>query len=248
MIRGYYTALAGMVTTVRRTEIAINNIANVQTPGFKQERTSSSVFNEQLLTQLQDGQPTTVGPIVLTNVARSPEIDFTQGPLEHTGRELDLALNGQGFLVVDHGGPAFTRDGSLSRDAEGYLTTRTGRLVLGVNGPIRAASDPIQVAPDGTVTSGGGAVGRLRIVEFEDPKALRRQGDNLLVVGEGAPPRDAERTELQQGFLEASNVDVSSNMVSLLELQRAYESSLRLIQFQNETLSRSVTEIGRPAS
>jgi flagellar basal-body rod protein FlgF len=250
MIRGLYTAVSGMVATTRRMEVATNNLSNAETVGYKQERTAGAAFDEQLVARMAAGHGQDLGRLSLANVPQVPALDLGQGALQATDRALDLALEGPGFLTLDTAqGTRYTRDGSLTRDADGYLTTQAGARVLGENGPIQVGGGAVSIDVDGTVRSGDAAVDRLKVVEFGADDVLERVGRNELVPQQrDLQPQAAAMTSVRQGYVEASNVDVTGVMTSTLGLQRAYEANQRMIRSQDDLLSRAVSEIARPAS
>ncbi len=250
MIRGLYTAASAMVTAMRRMEVVTHNVANAQTTGFKQERTATTTFDDQLVYQQTalEGRP--LGQLGLATVAERPGLDLSQGPLQSTGRSLDLALEGPGFFVVQTDkGTFYTRDGSFTRDGDGNLVTQQGGLVLGDNGPIQVPDGRLSFGLDGTVLVDDAPFDRLQVVEFGPDAVLERVGDNLLAPqDEGAQPEPAAATAVRQGYVEASNVDITGSMTTMLELQRAYEASQRMIQEQDEMMSRAVNDIARPVA
>src|SRR5436309_1974032 len=250
MIRGLYSAVSGMLTAVRRMEVATNDLANAQTTGYKAERTSSATFAEQLVRRL-DGSANNraLGTLALSNAPEEPELDMSQGSLQQTGRQLDLALEGPGFLAIqtEDGAVRFTRDGSLTRDALGYLTTSTGALVLGEDGPLQVPPGPVAINPDGTVMSGETRIGRVLTVEFAPGTQLTKLGNNELVPTDAnASPIASNTAAVRQGFVEASNVDLTGTLTTVLELQRAYEANQRMIQYQDQITGRAVNDIAQP--
>lgn len=251
MIRGLYNASSSMVSLGKRMEVATTNLANVQTNGFKQDRTAIATFAEQFLSRVSGAENSSpVGPLGLAEVTTIPETDWGQGALQPTGRELDLALSGSGFFTIETPeGIRYTRNGAFTRNAQGQLVTGTGRLVLGVDGPLQMPSGEIKVAPDGTVNVDGAPVGRLRISEFADPSVLRRYGNTEL--GPEDPtvqPVDSPTTVVHQATVESSNVDMTATMTTIIEIQRAYEANQRMIQSQNDLTGRAVNDIARPSS
>jgi flagellar basal-body rod protein FlgG len=251
MIRGLYTAVSGMVATVRRMEVATNNLTNAETIGYKQERSAGAAFDEQLVARLggrRAEQP--LGGLVLANMPQVPTLDLGQGALQASDRALDVALEGPGFLTLETpAGTRYTRDGSLTRDAQGYLVTQAGAPVLGENGPIQVGGGAIAIDLDGTVHADGAVVDRLRVVEFGPDDVLERVGRNELVPQQrDLQPQPAAATSVRQGYVEASNVDVTGVLTATLGLQRAYEANQRMIRSQDELLQRAVTEIARPGN
>jgi flagellar basal-body rod protein FlgF len=193
MIRGLYSAAAGMLTAARRMEFVTNNLANAQTVGYKQERTATATFAQQLLMeQLGPDATPNIGTLSTATVAEEPMLDFTQGSLEETGRALDLAPEGPGFFAVQGpGGVRYTRDGSFTRDAFGRLTTSEGDLVLGENGPIEIPGGRIVIDPDGSIAVEGQPIDRLLVVEFGPDQPLQKMGNNQFApaTSRRRPPR-----------------------------------------------------------
>ncbi len=249
MIRGLYTAASGMVSTMRQLEVVIHNIANAQTTGFKQERVAGVSFDDQLVYQQAAMAGPPLGQLGLAAVAEQPGLDLSQGPLQATGRSLDLALEGPGFFVIQTAdGPAYTRDGSFVRDVDGNLVTQDGAPVMGENGPIQVLDGRLAFGPDGSVLVDDQPVDRLLIVDFEAGVTLRRIGNNLFVPRDPAvQPGPAAAVTVRQGYVEGSNVDLTGAMTTMLELQRAYEASQRMIQEQDAMTARAVNDIARPA-
>jgi flagellar basal-body rod protein FlgF len=255
VIRGLYTAASGMLAAMRRMELVTNNLANAQTAGFKQDRSALSTFDQLMI--LQDGSPAPaptggqLGELGMGSVAEEPMIDFTQGAVQNTGRALDVALEGPGFFTVQtQAGVRYTRDGGFTRDSLGHLTTVEGDLVLGVdNNPIQLPGGQVAIGPDGTVAVEDQPVGPLQIVEFTLDQPLRKVGNNQFAMrNDGDQPRAATGTAVRQSSIESSNLDMAGAQTTMLELQRAYQASQRLIQFQDEMVGRAVNEIARPVS
>jgi len=255
VIRGLYTAASGMVASMRRMEMVTNNIANAQTVGFKQDRSALSTFNDVLI--LQDGTPLaartdgSVGRMALAAVSEEPMIDFTQGSVQQTGRGLDFALEGPGFFTIQtQDGLRYTRDGSFTRDSLGRLTTSEGDLVLGTDlRPITIPPGKMLVGLDGTLTVDEEPFGQLAIVEFGLDQPLKKVGNNQFVArNPDDQPRLSASTAVHQNAVEVSNLDMAGAQTTMLELQRAYQASQRLIQYQDEMVGRAVNEIARPVS
>jgi flagellar basal-body rod protein FlgF len=255
MIRGLYTAASGMMTAMRRMEMVTNNLANAQTTGFKQERTATSTFAEALIQV--DGTPAPLAPnpplgqMGMATVSEEPLLDFTQGALQESGRNLDMALEGPGFFTVQtQEGTRYTRDGAFTRDANGNLTTTEGDLVMGEDGnPITIPGGRIQVEPDGTVQVADQTVGKLAVVEFNLDQPLRKVGNNQFATrNDGDQPHAATTSAVRQNFIESSNVDMAGAQTTMLELQRAYDASQRMVQYQDELVGRAVNDIARPSN
>jgi len=233
MLEGMYSAAAGMTAQQQRLDALSNDVANVNTTGYKRVRVA---FRDLAYTPsglatagMQEG-----AGAAATTIGRTS----AQGALKETGEPLDVALTGPGWLQVrDAGGQELlTRDGDLQLDEQGRLATRNGLLL---DPPVRvpAGTQPSEVGigPDGTVSVAGQGVGRVRLVSVMAPAGLRPVGENAFVpTPESGPVRAAEPgTALRQGALEASNVDLGDVMAEMIEAQRAFELASRAIQTQD---------------
>jgi flagellar basal-body rod protein FlgF len=224
-----YKALSGAVVQMHRLEVTAQDLANVNTSGYKGQRLS---FGEVLAKRL----PGEDRPGGLVAVA-SQLTDLGQGEIQPTGNPLNLALQGDGlFAVQTSRGVRYTRNGAFTLKPDGTLSTMQGDAVLGEGGPIQITGVKIQVAGDGTITSDDGEIGKLKLVRFADPQRVAKEGTNLFVTApenlqEAADPR------VLQGNLEQSNVSSIEGMVSLIALNRQFEASQRAM-----TLMDSVTQ------
>lgn len=249
MFHGLYEALSGAVGQETKLDIITNNLANAGTPGYKRDFVP---FQTELHRAVKTGQ---AGPA--DRRYADPEgshTDFSPGSVVSTGNPLDVALLGDGFLVVQSpGGVRFTRQGNLKLDTEGNLVTSGGLAVLGGGGPInlQEAIDnglPIQIDASGAVTAGQTQVDTLRIAKPAKTKDLLKEGGNLFTVRPGAPaPADTEGTVVQQGAIEQGNVNMVSEMTGLIEANRIFEAYQRVIQAVDEATGKATNEIGRVA-
>ncbi|MCL5256757.1 MAG: flagellar basal-body rod protein FlgF [Chloroflexi bacterium] len=257
MIRGIYASASSMLTLFSKQMVINNNLANVQTTGYKQDIANEEASPGLYLNRTNDlsspfipagmSTATPVGTLGTGVAVGESTLDMTQGQLEETGNPLDMALSGSGFFSVQtNQGVLYTRDGSFVRNPDGRLTTANGELVLGQNGPIQIPEGEVQIASDGTVLAGGQQVDRLAIVEFPAGEQMVKTGGNLLQPATaGLAPAAATQTTVHQGFLERSNVDVTKAMVDMMAVARAYEASQKMIQFQDAALDKAVNEIAR---
>jgi len=243
MLRGLYAANTALVTQQMVETVVGNNLANLNTWGYKADAAALRSFREVLLWRLEGyGQSPvgTVGPGVAVDEVRT---DFETGPLVFTGRRLDLALAGPGYFVLqDAAGEVYlTRCGALAVNAQGYLVTEHGHLVLGEGGPISVGAEEVSVGEDRVVRVAGEAVGRLLVVDVQG------QAPEKVEAGLLRPPDRANlvalETPVKSGHLEQSNVDAVRAMVELLSAFRAYEAAQRVLRAQDETLGRSI-EVG----
>ncbi|WP_227767205.1 flagellar basal-body rod protein FlgF [Zhaonella formicivorans] len=252
MIRGLYTAATGMLVQELKQDNITNNLANMNTPGYKKTELAVSSFPQVLLKRIDAikgsaAGTTPVGP--LNNGAMLDEqiIDWAEGNLEETGNSYDLAINGEGFFTIETAqGLRYTRNGSFRLDGQGYLVTAQGDYVLGLNGPILVQGSSFTVAADGSLTVDGVYVDHLLITGFPDKQGLQKMGHDLYSAPEGALPRALEpgETAVKQGFLEKPNLNLVNEMVNMLAALRTYEANQKVIQAHDELLAKSANEIG----
>lgn len=247
MLRGLYTATAGMVTESLRTDVIANNLANVNTVGYKKDETISSEFEAVLLKRINDGQVTPdVG-----GLGRGSQVDeiatiYEQGANQQTGNQYDVAIHGTGYFVIETPeGERYTRNGSFSRSSAGELVTQDGSRVLDQNGrPIRIPDGGnLTIGAKGEITLDNQPVGVLGFVEFENDRRLTKQGSNLYIAPQNEPTNPATGT-LQQGSLEMSNVNVVSEMVKLINCYRTYEANSKAVTTQDSLLDKAVNQVG----
>jgi flagellar basal-body rod protein FlgF len=226
--RMIFLAMSAARQTMNGQAIAANNLANASTSGFKADFEAY-----RAMPLFGEGQPSRVFAL-----AERPGVDFATGTIEHTGNDLDVAINGEGFLAVQapDGSEAYTRSGELQLNATGQLLTRDGLPVLGNGGPIALPpSQALVIGADGTITTrpvGQEAntlaqVDRLRLVRPLSAADLVKGPDGLFRMKDGNPaPLDAS-VSVTQGALERSNVNPISAMVSMIENARQYEMAVK---------------------
>jgi flagellar basal-body rod protein FlgF len=228
----------------RQLDVVANNIANVNTAGFKADQ---SLFEEYLTSGAHEDNFKPGDRRVSYVQDRGTYRDFAQGAPEQTKNPLDVAITGNAFLVVQAaGGERYTRDGGLQMNNLGQLVTQAGNPVLGTSGPIvfQPTDHDINVSPDGTVTvvEGNGRTdslrGKLRLVSFTDAQKLLKEGSNLY-SGEGAAPD--LKSQVQQGYIEKSNVNGVAEMSRMIEITRAYTQIATMLQ-QESDLHKSAIE------
>jgi flagellar basal-body rod protein FlgG len=238
MLEGLYSAAAGMAAQQTRLDAVSNDLANESTPGYKPARVA---FRDLVY------QPAGIGALnagVLTGAGAAAAIagrTFEQGALQDTGRPADVAISGEGFIEVRRadGSRALTRDGALQVDAQGRLTTGGGELVQPpITLPKGTGASDMKIAPDGTVTAAGKAIGRLSLVTVRAPQGLQPVGDSLFLptAASGAPAAAPRATTLVQGSLEASSVDVGTAMVDMIDAERSFQLASRAITVQDQIL------------
>jgi flagellar basal-body rod protein FlgG len=246
-----------------RIDYLANNLANVDATGFKQ--VLSRVTEAKAAQSDPAGEaaaanqaPAPVVPAVVAALGRWPQqreltmypgLDLRQGDLEPTGRGTDVALQGDGFFVVqDAGGNEFyTRSGAFTLDDQHRLVTAQGYLVQGTGGEVVIDGLDFGIAEDGAVSVDGTSPGKLRVVTFADPQRLEHRGDGLMKAPADMAAADIPEnsTTVAQGFLERSNVDPVQTLVAMIEAQRAFEIAAKVLQTNDELLGRSTNTLGR---
>jgi len=238
MSGGSYSAMTGMRARLEELDRLAADLANVSTAGYKTERAATRVSaRTEFATALESAVDVVPG---------QPRIDFRPGSIVTTGRDLDVAIDGSGFFVVETpAGPRYTRNGSFTRRADGVLTTTRGEPVLGEDGEIKLAAGPITIGQDGTVKAGAAVLGKIQIVEFErEADLVRESGARFLAIA-GATPRPAAGT-LFGGALEQSNASVVDVMAKLTEVSRGFESLQRgASTLTNDLDGRAIAELAR---
>jgi flagellar basal body rod protein FlgG len=215
------------------------DLANVNTAGYKTERVANVASDRDSFASALDS--------AVDVVAGATKVDFTAGLITATGRDLDVAIDGPGFFVIDTpAGERYTRAGGFSRRADGTLTTSTGEPVLGETGEIQLPTTPVTIAEDGTIRSGVNVLGRVRVVEFESERDLiKESGARFRSLVGTATPTDVD-ARLVGGALEQSNISVVERMAKLTELSRNFESLNKGVNvLMTELDGRAIVELAR---
>jgi flagellar basal-body rod protein FlgG len=259
LVRGLYTAASGALVAQSQADVIANNLANVNTSGFKRTLLQVQSAPEMGLYRLQNdpssdnprGNPSNayVGALGMgAQVMDTPTV-FEQGALSKTGNPLDLALQGNGFFSIQTPqGVRYTRDGQFSEDPAGRLVTMDGNLVLGTNGQpvqLQTSGGAVQIDRNGQITQNGQLVGTLRLVQFSNLAQVRPEGDNHFVATAAAGAAPATAATVHQGFLETSNASVVRSMVDLITAQRWYEANTKVIQTQDQANSWAISNVAR---
>lgn len=263
MLRGIYSAASGMLANQTKMDVIAQNLANVNTPGYKRETTVSQSFQSLLVQRINDqpepGQvdtaPTIVGPMGLGTFVANTATRLTGGPLQATGNPLDVALRGDGFFVVQtDNGLRYTRQGNFQQASDGRLVTADGWALQLQDGTVAQAApgELLTIDRNGEVRAGARLLGQLEIANSTQLGPMTKEGAGLWRVTDGAetamvvaPGEAGAGYQLEVGFLEQSNVNPITEMVEMIATMRAYEASQRVIQTQDETLRRAVNDVGR---
>ena len=248
-----YSALFGALSTETRLNISANNLANVNTTGYKRDRVS---FEDTFVRYAHDYHVDPRGDLrekellPRANLIAKPrlamqQIDFSQGALTATGNPLDMAIQGPGFFkVAAPGGSYYTRNGAFHRSSEGMLVNDQDMPVLGGGGPIQLPNGRISLDGTGALYVDGAQVGQVDVVTVQNPDALQKYGANLYMPQPGATIQEGQAqtgtTEVAQGFLEKPNVEVVGEMVSMIETQRTFEAYQKVMSSSNELDTKAI--------
>ena len=234
-------SLSRQIALQRQMDVVANNMANINTSGFKSE----NILFEQYVMPVARDRDFQRNDQPLSYVQDWATIhDLSGGAMVQTGSDLDVGLNGDGFFAVQTpGGDRYTKSGAFQIAANGNLVDLNGNPVLGEGGPISFGPEEtgIIIAGDGAVSSSAGAKGKLRLVEFANPQELTREGNNLFA---GGTPVAATNTKAMQGFVEKSNVSGVSEMAEMIRVTRAYESTASMTQRQDELRRTAIQRLG----
>lgn len=230
-----YIALSRQMALQNQLEVVANNLANVNTTGFK----GTDTLFAQYVFKVDQNERAFKDKVAFVH-------DFglvrnvSQGAFNFTGNTFDIAIQGEGYFVTEGRGDAenYTRAGSFTKDVEGNLTTMEGRLLLGTNGaPINIPDDAgdIVIQGDGTILERDGRnFGQIRVVRFEDERALKQVDGTAFRADDGQQAIDMDRPKIAQGVLEASNVSPVTEVTRLIALNRAYQETARMITQEDE--------------
>lgn len=252
MVDGVGKLAKDMTVKVLRQELIANNLANVNTPGFKTQRAFSTLLKQSIKGPVTGRMGESSGGRAASE-ARAGEgemtteiyTSFQQGRIEYTHRNLDLAINGDGFFVVDTPfGERFTRSGSFTLTEAGLLATYGGNLVMGSGGPIAVQGEEVEITPDGSVVVDGEEVDTIKVVAFSNPEHLDRQGNTFASNNAHYQDVDFTRTQIVQGALERSNVNPIDEMVDMISLHRGFEASQRGIRLQIDASKKLMERVG----
>jgi flagellar basal-body rod protein FlgG len=228
-----------MLAQSQRLNQITNNLANVDTPGYKKEDVT---FWEMLYTTNHNRPRVGKALKILTNQQ--------EGPAKNTGNQLDFAISGNGFFKLQTPqGVRYSRAGNFLLNSEGQLVNPDGHLVLGDGGPIVINGNAVSVATDGSLVVDGVNAGRLDIATFANLTDIEKEGTNLFrLKTPGAQEQPATDFTVRQGFLESSNVSLVSEMTSMVDLHRAYETQQKVITTFDEMDDKAISTVGKLTS
>lgn len=235
-------SLSQQVAAYQSMDVIANNIANLSTPGYRREEQTFQEYVEEVTPP--DGQE---GPLYLSFVQDAGIVrDMSEGAQQPTGAPLDLAIHGKGYFVVQTAsGERYTRNGHFSLDTAGQIVTDTGDVVQGDGGAINITPDDgdIHIGADGTVSGKNGQIAKLRIVNFADEPALKKEGASAYSATQ--PPLPATAATVAQGTLESSNVQPVVEIARMIDVMRAYQATATLSQSQEDLLRQAINKLGQ---
>ncbi len=243
-----YQAAAGALLQQMRLDMLSNNLANVNTTGFKAD---------QPIFRINPDDPTAVTAATTTPGRISPyappmeaRTNYDSGPLNRTGNPLDVAIVGKGFFEIQTPeGPRYTRKGNFTINDQGVLATSEGWPVMGDGGEITIDEGRVEIGDQGEVFVDGDSVAKIRVVDFTEPYNLVKTGDTLFMPAQGVQSNEVEEGDSQvaQGYLEASNVNAIRTMTEMIETMRVFEAYQRMIRTADDATAKTVNEVGRSA-
>lgn len=222
MISSNYSLVEGSMIQQLRFDTISNNLANVNTNAFKEDIVS---FDENL------------------SLSKS-SIDLSSGPVVYTGNTFDVALESPGFFKIQTPvGIKYSRDGAFSLNRDGMLVNRNGDQVLGQNGPITLTGKDFIIGDDGQIIDDGNPLDKIFVADIKDSKLLKKEGMNYYIY-EGDPNdiKSAEKISIKQNYIEKSNVNITEEMIRMIETFRTFESIQKAIQNTDETTSKMVND------
>lgn len=266
MVKGLYTAWTGMVNEMNRLDVITNNLANADTNGYKKEGATAESFETKLAIKIKDASeihhmPKALGDINMGVKIGETYTNYDQGSFKVTDNKYDFAVDGEGFFAIsftDKQGNTsvkYTRDGAFTISTDGYLRTKDGDFVLNQNGALNGdpnANNYIRLDPNqdftvdqrGFIHQNGQLVGQLGLVDFDNYDFLSKYGENMYDLVDGGQAI-ASNANIEQGCLEASNVQVVDEMVTMITIARAYESNQKLVQTFDSMLEKAANQVGK---
>jgi flagellar basal body rod protein FlgG len=237
--------MQAMQVLSKSQDVTADNLANINTPGFKGNKLFYRMMTENL-----NGQE-------IKKAVPMSQVNMDQGILEPTGNELDVAINGDGFFKVQDGDQEYlTRDGRFSLNSDGILVNSSGAQVMGESGPIQLSelfqsnnesggANQLEISKDGTILINGNPQDKLQIVKVDDPTVLERQGSTYFTVKDEIELSDEGIGLVMQGYFEKGNVEPLAEMVDMMRNMQMFESQQRALKTTDDMLSQVTSRLGR---
>ncbi len=251
MYSGFYTLASGILTRQNEIDVLGNNITNIKTPGYKTDRVETSAFEMELMVRMENGQADVLGDGVgqVSSIIQDIHTIMEPGIIEQTDRELDVAINGDGFFNIrtQGGQTAITKNGNFDLDNEGYLTLNGVGRVLGQNGEIYIGESGFKISPNGAITSANGNyIDTLLINKPAEGITAEKLENSSFLIQNGNDLIEAESFTVIQGALEASNVDMNVELTKLIDAQRSfqlYSSAMRIIDQMDQNSASKIASV-----
>lgn len=236
MNNAMYAAATGSRIEQHRLEVIANNLANMQTTGFKEDK----AYFAEVLQFISDEKFDSERKDAFLTRALSSSTNFRPGPVHVTGNQFDAAINGNGFFVVETDqGEAYTRDGAFKLDLEGRLVTTDGRTVMGEGGEIVVGNGTLEISSTGNVLVNGVATDKLRIAAFENPRELKKLSANTFINEGRAQEVEEPEYFIVHKALESSNVNPVRAMSEMVQVGRTFEAYQRIISLMDDINERA---------
>jgi flagellar basal-body rod protein FlgG len=244
MNSGMYAAVSGNLAAMRKLDMISNNLANVNTIGFKKDKMSFEGLLASATNPPNVPQGTTADPILQKE---NLYIDYASGPVNQSGNPLDLAIDGDGFFAVTTpDGTAYTRQGNFRVSADGSLVTTDGYPVMGQQGgSIRILGSRVEIDAAGEVLVDGTPAGKISLVDFEKPYSLTKTGSTMFVPTDPQTAPRPGKSGILQGHVEGSNVESISEMVQMIETNRYFEACSKVIKGFDDIAAKAANELGK---
>ncbi len=248
MISGIYFTTSGMNVEQKRMEILSNNLANVNSIGYKKRNVTFVNYQDMVISALH--KQISLGSLSKGLVMDDVSIDLTGGYLKFTQNPLDLAINDYNFFVIEdlYNNNLLTKNGAFKLDSENYLVNNEGYKVLGTKGYIKIPStdaNNLLIDSNGNIFIENQFIDKLKIISVNSPNDLIVTDSPYFILKEDRELIENKNVNIMQGFLESSNVNGINEMVDMIAVMRSYEMNQKIIKMQDETLSKAVNNIGK---
>nr|WP_312577400.1 flagellar hook-basal body protein [Sedimentibacter sp.] len=248
MSRGFYALTSGMLTQQRKIDISSNNIANINTAGYKKEQAVTTNFGNLLINKYkQKGiyeESTPINDVSIIRVMEENNTIHSQGTLEETGVVTDFAIVGPGFFSINNNGDTvYTRDGSFNVDDEGYLVLKGVGRVQGEYGDIYVGTDKFDFNEDGSIVVDGEEIDRIDLYDLPDYNNLKKSGEGIFTSDEDLEL--VEYPKILNKTIERSNVNVTEEMTGLISSQRALQTASQALKIYDMVQEKAASEIGK---
>ena len=248
MFQGFYNLTSGILTQTRNQNVISNNMTNVSTPGYKSDKYMATTFREELMYRsgnIDKSNKTEIGTMAMVRASDETVTDFEPGAVEETNEIFDVALQDNGFFMVQtENGIGYTRDGSFILDDQGYLALPSVGRDVGRNGQIRNGTDKNAIDSSVRIFSEDGRTqyGQIAVVDFNNYDNLEKGGNGVFYTNQQAVAADGK---MLWKYLERSNVDSVQEMVNMMSSQRALDSASQVLKMYDQIMGKVVTEIGK---